>query len=383
MRFPFRRMPLLLLVFLIGAGITAADDENSRQNEIESLREELESKRSRQEALGEKEKDIIFKLRDIEEQIALSSQLILKIDRESRNLDRGIISQEGELQTSRELMTRKEKVLHERLRYIYKFGDMPGWMGLISSPDPTGALAALKNMRALVSYDRHLVRSYNELSAAVEFKIVKLLNDRGTLDDLKEKYLEEIRMRETALDTRKRLLIRVRGDKSHLEKSIENLEDDVIRVAGIFDDIQAESEDDTIALNLPGLNNSRGDLIWPVHGKILSEFGTNKDKRGIKLTNPGIDIKASIGANVKSAASGRIIYISWLRGYGQFIIIDHGRGYYTLYSNLDDIFVEPGDNVLAGEVIARAGESGYFDSPSLHFELRLKKEQLNPVEWLR
>ena len=75
--------------------------------------------------------------------------------------------------------------------------------------------------------------------------------------------------------------------------------------------------------------------------------------------------------------------MSWLRGYGQFIIIDHGKSFYTLYANLSSALVEVGDGVKAGQIIAEVGDSGTLEGPRLHFELRHKKEQLNPVDWLR
>jgi len=134
---------------------------------------------------------------------------------------------------------------------------------------------------------------------------------------------------------------------------------------------------------LAGLENHRGNLIWPIQGKIVRSFGTTKDKRGIKLTNPGIDIRGLSGSSVAAAAAGKIIYISWLRGYGQFIILDHGANYYTLYANLTDIYVETGDMIKAGEVIAEIGDLGSLEGSILHFELRLKKESLDPLEWLR
>jgi murein DD-endopeptidase MepM/ murein hydrolase activator NlpD len=103
----------------------------------------------------------------------------------------------------------------------------------------------------------------------------------------------------------------------------------------------------------------------------------------LEITNPGIDIKASYGTRVKAAAVGKVIYVSWLRGYGQFIIIDHGKSFYTLYANLSSASVEVDDNVTAGQAIAEVGDSGTLEGPRLHFELRHKKESLNPLDWLR
>jgi septal ring factor EnvC (AmiA/AmiB activator) len=78
-----------------------------------------------------------------------------------------------------------------------------------------------------------------------------------------------------------------------------------------------------------------------------------------------------------------VAHIDWLRGYGQFIIVDHGRGYYTLYANLSDVLVETGEKVGGGELIGLVGDSGSLEGAKLHFEVRRERDQLNPAEWLR
>ena len=86
---------------------------------------------------------------------------------------------------------------------------------------------------------------------------------------------------------------------------------------------------------------------------------------------------------MSAASSGSVAYISWLRGYGSFIILDHGGGYYSLYARLDEIHVETNQFVAAGDNIGTVSEIGTFGEPALHFELRYGREQLDPVPWLR
>ncbi len=370
-----------VLAFLWGFCFAGVDSE--RRNQLETIRDELQSKRSEYEKLGQKEKDQFARLRHIEEQIALSGQLILRIERESGKLLRTIEIEQAELEIAERALEEKKKALQKRLRYIYKIGNRPGWMEIISSHDPTEALTAFKNMQAIIAYDKHLVESYNGLSEGISERLEKLRSDRRLLEDLRRDNETELELRKVTLDRRKKLVDRLRRDKSAIAISMESLEEDAGHIAGIFDDLQADRELDVEPSELPGLEGSKTDLIWPVHGRIIKPFGARRDARGIKITNPGIDIKASYGTGVKAAAGGKVIYVSWLRGYGQFIIIDHGKSFYTLYANLSSASVEIGDGVKAGQIIAEVGDSGTLEGFRLHFELRHKKEQLNPVDWLR
>lgn len=366
---------------LLDSGLAGEDSE--RQDQIKTIKDELQSKRSEYEKLGRQEKDQLARLRDIEEQMALSGQLILKIERKSGTLQGSIVIEQAELETAERALEEKKKALRIRLRHIYKVGHRPGWIGIISSRDPTEALTAFKNMIAVIAYDKHLVESYVDLSKNIRARLEKLRSDKRLLDDLRRDSETELELRNITLDRRKKLLDRLRKDKSAIAKSMEGLEEDAGLIAGIFDDLQADIDPDVEPSQLPGLEESKTDLIWPVHGRIIGSFGAKEDARGLRITNPGIDIKASYGSRVKAAATGKVIYVSWLRGYGQFIIIDHGQSFYTLYANLSSASVDVGDDVIAGQTIAEVGESGTLEGPRLHFELRHKKKQLNPVDWLR
>ena len=371
---------IVLSSFLIGQSFA---DDSERQRQIEEFQEMLGIKRSQYEELTDRERNQIEKLRAIEEQVALSNQLVLKLKRESERLKKSISKHDGELESLNLEHVKKKQALNKRMNYIYRHGNKPLWFSLISSGNPTEAIVAFKNIKSLMEYDRQLVSSLEAISQKIESELNQMKNEKRLLDNLEEDYRDELELRRTSLSVRKELLDKIRGDKSEVAKAISSLEDDAAAVSEIIANLDGKTADEAAYTELPGLANEKGNLIWPVQGKIVRPFGSVKDKRGIRLTNPGIDIKGLSGSNVSAAATGTVIYVSWLRGYGQFIIIDHGDGYYTLYANLIDIYVETGDMVKAGETIAKIGDLGSVDGSTLHFELRLKKESLDPVKWLR
>jgi septal ring factor EnvC (AmiA/AmiB activator) len=85
---------------------------------------------------------------------------------------------------------------------------------------------------------------------------------------------------------------------------------------------------------------------------------------------------------VRAVARGKIEYASTLPGYGNCIIVNHGGGYYTLYAHASRIFVEQGEQIEAGHVIAETGRGGSGEVTPLHFEIRKSKKALDPSEWL-
>ncbi|MFP4521877.1 MAG: murein hydrolase activator EnvC family protein, partial [Fibrobacterota bacterium] len=128
----------------------------------------------------------------------------------------------------------------------------------------------------------------------------------------------------------------------------------------------------------------KGVLQWPVKGgDVIKKYGKNVHPEFRTATfNPGIDIKTTRGHSVRAVFDGSVVYTGHLRGMGNFIILDHGNGYYTMYGNLDKVLVKDKDRIKSGTPVGLAGDSGSFDGVKLHFEIRHKKTTLDPESWL-
>jgi murein DD-endopeptidase MepM/ murein hydrolase activator NlpD len=138
------------------------------------------------------------------------------------------------------------------------------------------------------------------------------------------------------------------------------------------------------ALNLKDFRKAKGKLPWPVKGSVLHKYGKQRDpvlKTTIK--NDGIDIKAKSGTKVKAVFTAIVSMVTNLSGLGNTIILDHGSGYYTVYSHLDDIFVEIDELVETSKVIASVGNSGSLEGSKLHFAVFVNQRTENPQSWLR
>ncbi|HHB90343.1 MAG TPA: LysM peptidoglycan-binding domain-containing protein [Anaerolineae bacterium] len=118
-----------------------------------------------------------------------------------------------------------------------------------------------------------------------------------------------------------------------------------------------------------------GNFVWPVSGYITQGFWNN---------HRAIDIGSWLGNPVVASDSGYVVYASWDRtGYGNLIIIDHGNGYRTYYAHLSAIYVRVGDSVAQGQQIGAVGSTGRSTGPHLHFEIRYRNVQRNPLGFLR
>jgi len=122
-------------------------------------------------------------------------------------------------------------------------------------------------------------------------------------------------------------------------------------------------------------------FAWPIKGLITSHFG-NRTFGGRRDYHTGIDIDGRTGDSIRAAESGKVSFSGRISGYGNIIIIDHSRGYSTVYAHNSANLVQKGQSVSKGEVIARLGATGNATGSHLHFEVRENGKPVNPLNYL-
>ncbi len=139
--------------------------------------------------------------------------------------------------------------------------------------------------------------------------------------------------------------------------------------------------DTALATDLPSgaFASLKGRLPAPIAGRVAARFGA---KRGDGPAWRGMFIKAPEGTDVRAVAAGRVVFSSWMRGYGNLIIINHGGEYLSIYGNNQSLIKRVGDSVKPGDVIANAGNTGGNEESGLYFELRHLGKAFDPTGWV-
>ncbi len=127
-------------------------------------------------------------------------------------------------------------------------------------------------------------------------------------------------------------------------------------------------------------------IIWPVTSRrITSGYGWRPHPiGGNRQFHGGIDIGVSTGTSVYAAAAGRVKSVGrgWQNGYGNNIVLDHGRGITTWYGHLSEILVKEGQWVTQGQQIAKSGNTGMSTGPHLDFRIKIGDDTIDPLKWL-
>lgn len=118
-----------------------------------------------------------------------------------------------------------------------------------------------------------------------------------------------------------------------------------------------------------------GSFVWPTGGTITQRYA---------WYHPGLDIANSAAPGVLAADAGTVIVPAYMAGgYGNYIIIDHGNGFRTLYGHLSQIYVTPGQTVKRGDAIGKMGSTGRSTGTHLHFEVSKNGSKINPLTVLQ
>lgn len=132
-----------------------------------------------------------------------------------------------------------------------------------------------------------------------------------------------------------------------------------------------------------GLADARGKLPLPVDGEVIQRFGKQRHEEFSDiLFVKGLEFHVAVGGKVRAVAAGRVVLNQVLPGYGNVVVLDHGKRYYSLYGRLATSMVKLGDLVDAGEALAVVGEPDHRER-NFYFELRKEGKAVDPVQFFR
>ena len=217
--------------------------------------------------------------------------------------------------------------------------------------------------------------AFRQLSLEIERNAEALQTQRA----VERRDLEHLRLRRQSLRTERQardaLITALDQEFEDKENRRTRLLADRQRLQSLIDQIERRT--------IPGVGGftaRKGSLAWPLRGELAARFG---EPRGDgEAAWRGLLLNAPTGAAVAAVHGGRVVFADWLRGFGHMAIIDHGDGYMTLYGQADQLTKKVDDLVEAGEVIARAGQSGGAAASGIYFELRHKGQTVDPWQWL-
>ena len=353
-------------------------DQQIQQNEaqLEETKQRLAEVENQLAAVAGREQAGLARLASLEEQIGLTRNYLARIRNQAAARSREIAQVARQIeQTSAEAASRKE-ALGRRLIAIYKYGQLTPLTAMLSTRSMPEVYRKMLYLRWVVRADQRLATELSQLNVDLAAQRSRLIAAQAELERLQREQLDQQAKLSLAIAAESALLKKVRTEKETGQALQRQLTESTSRLQNLLADLQRRKEN-ALPQAASEFQTRKGQLPWPLRGKIIAAFGSQVHPRyKTKTSNLGIDIKAGPSAAVSAVADGRVAYADQFLGYGNLVIVDHGGGFYTLYANLNEMSAQVGTEVTAGTKVGTA-------SDYVHFEIRKDGKAVNPMDWLK
>jgi murein DD-endopeptidase MepM/ murein hydrolase activator NlpD len=268
---------------------------------------------------------------------------------------------------------------------------------IFSARDTHEVLNSVFLLEKLAKHDQFLIgqltskkEDIERSRGALEDQRDKLKAQSQTLDQERRTYTATIKRTNTFLDD-------IRRQKALAQRAAKEMEEAQAAVGQTIVALMRQKKERDEAAKKAGTSKGSVDYLagrmaqgrgsmfdWPIRGPISSSFGPRVHPVfKTKSMHSGLDVSAPRGTPIKTAAPGEVLFEGWMRGYGQVVIVDHGRDYSTVYAHMSSTRVKVGTVLGADSIIGAVGNTGTSTGFHLHFEVRVGGAAKNPLDYLK
>ena len=390
---------LLIICVIINYNIYAQDDRrdfdaelNYQSGAIDKVKKEIEDTRRKIKSQKQKERTTSRRLSNIDKEISLTNKLYSELKNELNKSEIEIDKLSNGIKANEELLSKLRYRYSQRIIQMYKKGTLSDIEKMLSSSSWRQAMYRAKYMGIISDIDQRTQNKIKSLLIDIgKQRILLESNYRNKMRLKKDQEQSKVSLR-ASRKKRQKELDKIRKNQSELTKYLEEKQAGMQELEALLKKIRQQKSSfdraDRIkkqqaALKTQVFGKLKGQLPWPASGRVVKKFGRSwNPERKTTTENPGIDIKGKPGSPVRSIIGGIVTTITYIRGYGTTLIIDHGGGFYTVYSHITSVEANEGLEVQAGDVIAYMGDAGSVEGSKLHFEIWGNGQKLNPEKWL-
>jgi murein hydrolase activator len=370
------------------AAVPENGDASTVGSETDSrVSRELAASMQKVASFAKEEASVITALDDTEKALNGARKKVARLSKGLKAIETRIRELEGEYRKVEKHAEANESYVAARLAALYKLSWLGKFHVLASADSMFDFFADKRSLEQILAHDEKvlaaLARDKEQMQVLLQKLVVQKNDKQATAADLSAR----IETMNSEQARREALLKEIRSKKSLQMAAVESLKASASaldRTVESFSNASPEAAAAPVVVAEKPFESLKGLLMMPVKGKIISFFGRYKDRRfNVTQFQSGIYIKADRGEPIRAVYSGKTLFSSWFKGFGNMIIIDHGDHYYTVYAHLEEQFKSKGDPVEAGEVIATVGDTGSFTGAGLHFEVRHHGKPMNPLGWIK
>ncbi len=367
--------------------------EAASLSELQQTQKELEQQKAENDAKLASLKEDQSKQQEyknaLDDQMANLQTQIDSLNSQITQLDGQITEKSAAIAEKQQNIDQNVEILKERLCALYMAGEASNLEIILNSESVMDMAEKIELMNMITEHDTNLIAS---LSTEME----EISAEKAEIESQKTQVAEAKNQLESKSSELQQVQAEAERVLNELNQSVQSVQAESDRIAKEKEQASAEidqwwkdyyaqqaaqsggSSGSSGGSSGSGGYVSTGNFTWPVPGFTNISCGYSSGHRAIDVSGGGRTI---YGKPIVAADSGKVVTATYHYSYGNYVMIDHGGGYSTLYAHASSLAVSAGQTVTKGQVIAYVGSTGNSTGPHLHFEVRVNGNRQNPFNW--
>ena len=356
----------------------AQDNRDEAQENKEDAQNVLDDLEERQNALMNEVEELDQQVSDIQSKITTKEE-------EAAALDTEIDETKTKLAAARVQEDNQYATMMKRIQYLYENGEVEYIDTLMSSASFTDMLNKKEYVEQISSYDQKMLNALIQTREDIQEYETTLENDLKEVESVKADLEAQKTNLDDVISAKNAKISEYSTDIDAQKALVQKYQDEMEKAEEQIARYQQQSSGNGGSDSPQYYTPSGGSFMWPATqgSSISSYFGPRTSPTpGASTYHKGIDIPCPSGSDIVASAAGTVVISQYSSSAGYYIMIDHGNGISTVYMHNSQLLVSVGQSVEQGQVIAKAGSTGYSTNPHCHFGIMINGTYVNPLDYL-
>jgi septal ring factor EnvC (AmiA/AmiB activator) len=387
--FASKKHVLIFLLLFLSPFLTYSrnldKDIRKQKRELTRLKKSLADQRGAIKKLVKKKTGVLSKMEKLSQNIGLIKDYLTKLDMTSHTLKLSEEHKKRELEDLQTQIEQRNHLIARRVRWLFMYGKNHNILLGQLPKDEMSMPKRLFFIKRLINYDKSIVSAAQEDAQNQQLLIYSIQQRIEEIKSFKEHKSQEKRVFSKEHKTLRSNLKRLQNDENAKRQALKEMVKNERALLKIIKALEKQRRQEMAGSKKARELDRKGKFCSPVPGgRLVSRYGLQYHKTLRTTTrNLGVEYLGEPGAAVLSAASGKVLYVDDIPGYGKGIIVYNGSGYYNIYGNLHSIKVRVGDKIEGCREIAEIPFSEEKLKRRIYFEVRKERAPVNPVKWLK
>jgi septal ring factor EnvC (AmiA/AmiB activator) len=382
-------LPLLMMFLFSTVGL--AQSASDLEKRVNKLQEDIKTSQNLLKQTSKNKETTLQEVELLQAQIKQRDDLIATYNKQLDNLNKSTKAYKSDINNLQNELQKSRQEYAELLEIAYRNrNNINNLIFIFSSDDFNQAIRRMRYLQQFQDLLKHKMQEIDDTKADIKKRIDRNEADKKRIEALKNeqnKQREALNKDKKALNDKvaklKKQEKKIKKEISQKEKETKELQARIKKI--IADEVAKRKADATVDTKLSAtFESNKGKLPWPVaKGVVTKKYGNNPHPTQSKVVvfNNGIDISTEQGADALCVFDGQVSTV-FNTGLTNVVMVRHGL-YFTLYANLDKVYVKNGDKVKTGQKLGLIHTGSSDNVTTLHFEVWNDKNNTNPEKWLK